>query len=157
VTLLVCVIDAERNVVELATAGHPAPLAGSGGEFATLAVEPQLVLAIETDVPYRTQRFNLTPGTSLLLYTDGVTDVQAPAGERLGIEGVQKSLYGSFTRAQTLLDSTLDAIESFRAGREPSDDLTLVAVQLGTVPAAEAEAPTTSAEPLDSRHRTAKV
>ena len=135
VTLLVMLIDTERNVVELATAGHPAPFVGSGDEFVPLPVEPQLVIAVDDDVPYKTQRFQMKPGTSLLLYTDGVTDVQAPDGSRLGAEGVQKALYGSFTKAQTLLDTVLDTVEVFRAGREMADDLTLVAVQLTGKPA----------------------
>jgi sigma-B regulation protein RsbU (phosphoserine phosphatase) len=137
VTLLVMVIDAETGVVELATAGHPPPFVGSGDAFAPLPVESQLVLAVDNDVAYRTQRFELKPGTSLVLFTDGVTDVQAPTGERLGNEGVEKSLFGSFATAQTLIDTVLDAIETFRAGREPADDLTLVAVQLPSPTAAD--------------------
>ena len=140
VTLLVMLIDAERNVIELATAGHPAPFVGSGDEFVPLPVEPQLVIAVDEDVPYKTQRFQMKPGTSLLLYTDGVTDVQAPDGSRLGAEGVQKALYGSFTKAQTLLDTVLDTVEVFRAGREMADDLTVVAVQLTGEPAPAARA-----------------
>jgi len=145
VTLLVMLIDTERNIVELATAGHPAPFVGSGDEFAPLPVDPQLVIAIDDNVAYKTQRFQLKPGTSLLLYTDGVTDVQAPDGSRLGDDGVRKALYGSFTKAQTLLDSVLDTVESFRAGREMADDLTLVAVQLTGKPTASA-----SIEPTDA-------
>jgi sigma-B regulation protein RsbU (phosphoserine phosphatase) len=141
VTLLVMLIDTERNVVELATAGHPAPFVGSGDEFVPLPVEPQLVIAVDEDVPYKTQRFQMKPGTSLLLYTDGMTDVQAPDGSRIGAEGIQKALYGSFTKAQTLLDTVLDTVEGFRAGREMADDLTLVAVQLTGKPA-----PTTRAD-----------
>jgi sigma-B regulation protein RsbU (phosphoserine phosphatase) len=135
VTLLVMVIDAETGVVELATAGHPPPFVGSGEAFAPLPIESQLVLAVDQDVPYVTQRFELKRGTSMLLFTDGVTDVQSPTGERLGTEGVEKSLFGTFTKAQTLLDTALDAVESFRAGREAADDLTLVAVQLPAPPA----------------------
>jgi serine phosphatase RsbU (regulator of sigma subunit) len=136
VTLLVMLIDTERNTVELATAGHPAPFVGSGDDFVSLPVDPQLVIAVDDDVPYKTQRFELKPGTSLLLYTDGCTDVQAPDGSRLGAEGIQKALYGGFTKAQTLLDTVLDTVEVFRSGREMADDLTLVAIQLTGKPAA---------------------
>ncbi|MEA2734257.1 MAG: phosphoserine phosphatase RsbU/P [Humisphaera sp.] len=145
VTLLVMVIDPETNVVELATAGHPPPFVGSGEAFAPLPVEAQLVLAVDQDVAYKTQRFELKSGTSLLLFTDGVTDVQSPSGDRLGAEGVQKTLYGSFTRAKTLLDTVLDTVDNFRAGREMADDLTLVAVQLTPKPAIEPEASTLAA------------
>lgn len=142
VTLLVMVIDPETNALELATAGHPPPFVGSGDDFVPLPVESQLVIAVDEDVPYKTQRFQLKEGTSLLLYTDGMTDVQAPDGSRLGEEGIRKALYGSFAKAQTLLDSVLDTVETFRAGREMADDLTLVAVQLAPKPTADSESGT---------------
>jgi sigma-B regulation protein RsbU (phosphoserine phosphatase) len=135
VTLLVMVIDPQRNTIELATAGHPAPLVGAGDAFEPLAVEPQLVLAVDHDVPYRTQRFELPPAASILLYTDGVTDVQAPDGQRLSDESLRKCIVGAFHRATDLVTTVLDAIDAFRAGREPADDLTLVAIQLQPKPA----------------------
>jgi sigma-B regulation protein RsbU (phosphoserine phosphatase) len=150
VTLLVMIIDPETNAVELATAGHPPPFVGSGDGFSPLPIEPQLVIAVDQEVAYRTQRFELEPGTSLLLYTDGVTDVQSPDGDRLGDEGVRKALYGTFTRARTLLDAVLDTVETFRSGREAADDLTLVAIQLAPV-AAPAAAPPASIAPSATR------
>jgi serine phosphatase RsbU (regulator of sigma subunit) len=136
VTLQIMVVDQNGQAVELATAGHPPPLIGAGEAFVPLEMEPQLVLAVDEDVPYRTQRFELPPGASILLYTDGVTDVQAPDGQRLGQPGLERSLYGRYTGARGIVDATLDAIDAFRAGREPADDLTLVAIQLAREPAA---------------------
>ncbi len=153
VTMIIVVLDDKKGTAEIATAGHPAPLVGSGGDFTALSLEPQLVLAIQ-DVDYVTQRFDLGPGTSMLLYTDGVTDVQDPSGERLQIEGLEKSLYGRFDSAKRLVDAATDAIEAFRLGREPADDLTLVAVQLEPVSSQRAPA---TADRLDTPLHAAKV
>jgi sigma-B regulation protein RsbU (phosphoserine phosphatase) len=145
VTLLIAILDLERDSVEVVTAGHPPPLVGNGAAFAPLATQPQLVLGIDEDVTYETQRFDLKPGSSLLLYTDGVTDVQSAAADRFTIEGVQNSLYGRFESAQTLLDTVLDAVNTFRDGAPLADDLTLVAIQLQPTPIATAKAPATAA------------
>jgi sigma-B regulation protein RsbU (phosphoserine phosphatase) len=130
VTVLVMVLDPAKNTLELATAGHPAPLLSAGESFTPLDVKPQLVLAVDHDVDYRTQWFDLPDGACLLLYTDGVTDVQAPSGDRLGEEALQKCVFGSFRKAGDVISAVLDAIDAWRGGREPADDLTLVAVQL---------------------------
>ena len=153
VTMIVLVIDTQKNTAEIATAGHPPPMVGDGHDFRMLSVDPQLVLAIDHDVPYRTQRVDLAPGSSILLYTDGVTDIQSPAGARLESEGLLKCVYGRFDNASTLLQATSDAIESFRAGRESSDDVTLVAVQLSATPTEPSESP----DELDSRASAATV
>src|SRR5439155_23598447 len=150
ITLLVIVLDPQRNTIELATAGHPAPLVGTGDALTPLSVAPQLVLAVDHDVVYRTQRFDLPAGASLLLYTDGVTDVQSPGGSRMAEDALQKSVYGRFRSAADIVTAVLDVIDAFRAGREPADDLTLVAIQLQAKtippePAAPAEAPTAAA------------
>src|SRR5206468_11718416 len=120
----------QKNTLDLATAGHPAPVIGAGESFTALNVEPQLVLAIEGNVDYRTQHFDLPDGASILLYTDGVTDVQNPSDERMGEDWLTRGVYGRFNRAQDLVDAVLDGIDTFRKGREPADDLTLVAIQL---------------------------
>jgi phosphoserine phosphatase RsbU/P len=130
VTMLLMVIDTDNKVVEVAAAGHPAPLVGEGGEFHPMALEPQLVLGIDRGVSYKTQRIHLTANAAILLYTDGVTDVQSKKGERYEAEGLQKSLYGKFSTAQSILDTVVQAIDMFRNGQELPDDLTLVAVQL---------------------------
>lgn len=140
VTMLVAVLDPRRNVIEIANAGHPPPLIGSGADFAPLPLEPQLVLAVDQDVEYRTQRFELPPGASLLFYTDGITDVQSPAGDRLYIEGLAKSLYGRFDTATALVAAAMDAVDAFRVGRDATDDLTLVALHLARDPVPTAPA-----------------
>jgi len=152
VTLLVAILDPPKNTLALATAGHPAPVIGAGEEFTALNIEPQLVLAIDGNVDYRTQHFDLPDGASILLYTDGVTDVQNPGDERMGEDWLTRGVYGMFNRAQDLVDAVLDGIDTYRNGREPADDLTLVAIQLQKDPvAAEAKPKEAALTPAPSR------
>jgi serine phosphatase RsbU (regulator of sigma subunit) len=130
VTMLILVIDVEQGFVDVATAGHHPPLVGEGAGFEPLKMQSQLVLGVDDDVQYPTERFAMSPGSSFLLYTDGVTDVVAPSGERFSDQRLRESLHGRFNDAQTIINATVEALNTFRRDRELADDLTLVAIQL---------------------------
>ena len=133
VTMLVLVIDVHSGTVDLATAGHPPPLVGQGEHFKLLPVDPELVLGVDPDQTYTTQRFTLARGSALVLYTDGVVDAQNEHGERFSVEGLAKSLYGRYEHAQAIIDAVVRAVDEFRGEQPIPDDLTLVAVQLQAV------------------------
>ncbi len=99
-----------------------------------MPVQPQLVLGVEESMVYPTERFPISPRASLLLYTDGVIDVQNPAGERFSEEQLLRSLAGRFENAEDLLNAAQGAVNAFRSGAELSDDLTFVAIQLQGTP-----------------------
>ena len=128
VTMLIMVIDIEDRAIDIASAGHPAPLVCQQGTVTRFDVDPQLVLGVESTTEYRTQRFNFESGASLLLYTDGVSDVIAPSGERFTDARIKSSIETKSKSPQEMLDTLLRSIESFRTGRDLSDDLTLVAI-----------------------------
>jgi serine phosphatase RsbU (regulator of sigma subunit) len=132
VTMLVCVIDMEAGTLEVATAGHYPPVLGTGGKFTSLPVEAQLVLGVEKDVRYPTERFELPPSASLVLYTDGVLDAQSPAGQRFDLERILESVQGHGESAQVLVDSIVGHITQFRGNRSLPDDLTLVCIATQT-------------------------
>ncbi|MGB7159547.1 MAG: SpoIIE family protein phosphatase [Tepidisphaeraceae bacterium] len=135
VTMLVMVIDLDQNEAIVAAAGHPGPLVGEGEAFEPMPVHAQLVLGVEESMTFPNERIPISPNSSMLLYTDGAIDVQAPDGSRFSIERLQRSLYGRFDNAQDLLDAATDAVNDFRHDRELSDDLTFVAIQLQTTTA----------------------
>lgn len=130
VTMSLLVLDLKAGIVEVATAGHPAPMVSGGGAYEELAIAPELVLGIEPDVTYPTERFPLPPRASILLYTDGVPDAQAPDGSRLETDGLRTSLTGRYASAQGLVDATVRVVDNFRGPKALNDDLTLVGIQL---------------------------
>jgi sigma-B regulation protein RsbU (phosphoserine phosphatase) len=129
VTMLVCVVDTDAGTLEVATAGHYPPIIGEGGVFRSLPVEPQLVLGVEKDTKYPTERFDLRSGASLVLYTDGVIDAQSPEGKRFDVNRIIESIRGHADTAQSLLDTIVGRIDHFRGPRNLPDDLTLVCIQ----------------------------
>lgn len=148
VTMQVIVIDTRTGEMEIATAGHPAPLITEDNrEFQSLEIEPQLVAGIDPLTDYPTERFQLQPGTSILLYTDGAVETADPSGNLLKTEGLRLALTGPVENAEALLHKAVSAVNTFRRGEELHDDLTFVAIHL--LPSAWATPPHT--------HRTAPV
>lgn len=131
VTMLILVLDLEQGRVDIATAGHPPPLLGDGERFEPMPVEPQLVLGVDGEARYASERFALPPRASLVLYTDGVPDARSAAGgAHFDVDGIRRCLYGRFSSAQLIVDLVVEAIDEFRGPRDLPDDVTLVAVQL---------------------------
>lgn len=139
VTMQVLVIDPATGAIEIAGAGHPAPLIGSEGRLKPLTLEPQLVLGVDRTAGYHTERFTLHPGEILLLYTDGVVEAENSTGKRLRLDGLLSQLGKSDDTAQSLIDSVLAAVNRFRGSKELKDDLTLVSLKL--MPAASFHPP----------------
>jgi serine phosphatase RsbU (regulator of sigma subunit) len=139
VTMELLLLDPAAGQVHVATAGHPPPLLSNGDGMHPLPLEPQLVMGVDTDVAYETVTIDLSPGATLLLYTDGAPDVLSSDGRRLGDEGMRRVLPELLTRrgdARSVVEAVLGAVNNFRAGRELEDDLTLVAIRLQPAPAA---------------------
>lgn len=134
VTMQILVIDSRTGEVQIATAGHPAPLFSDGEKFHTLKMEPQLVAGVDPKMAYPTERFRLKPNASLLLYTDGVVETEDPAGNRLRTDGLRKGLFGHVDSAEALLQRAVSAVNSFRRGLELADDLTMVAIHMHPQP-----------------------
>jgi serine phosphatase RsbU (regulator of sigma subunit) len=138
VTMLIMALDFERKQMDIASAGHPPPLLVQAGAVAPLKIEPQLVLGVEKNVSYPTERLPLPEVYSLLLlYTDGVLDARRRSDkgdERFGSARLREALGGHAINAQEMVDAVSAAVTKFRDGIPLDDDLTLVGIQLRRVP-----------------------
>lgn len=130
VTMAAMIIDIEAGQLEIVSAGHPAPLVSQDDGFVELAIDPQLVLGVDEDVEYRTEKFALDRSATMLLYTDGVPDTQNEVGDRFSIEALAARLRGPYSSAETFAADVQRAIDDFRGTRSLGDDLTYVALQL---------------------------
>ena len=73
----------------------------------------------------------LHPGRTLLLYTDGVTDVLDAQSNPFGLERLRQALLAQRSApAQALCDTLLEITAAYRAATPQYDDITLVAVQV---------------------------
>jgi sigma-B regulation protein RsbU (phosphoserine phosphatase) len=78
--------------------------------------------------PFESCQVTLQPGDSLLIYTDGVTDMLDVKGRSFNeIKGLQTAVQGAGTASpQALVDRIARAVTTHATGRDPFDDVTLV-------------------------------
>jgi serine phosphatase RsbU (regulator of sigma subunit) len=136
VTMLVLVLDTQNNRVQVASAGHPAPLIEADGKLHALEIEPQLVLGVNPDEDYHAKSFPLDAGSSVLLYTDGVVEAEGTAAGGGGQYGVDRLIKIFQARPEIApaerIRAILEDVKKFGGSGDLHDDVTLVAVR--TVP-----------------------
>ena len=129
VTLVYVLIDPATREVACACAGHPpARLVRPGGEVSELAARG-LALGIQPGQAYETVRVQLDPGSTVVLYTDGVIEARSD-GELYGEERLDEFLRrrGDLA-AQALAEALLADCRAFSGG-DLGDDCAIVALRL---------------------------
>lgn len=130
---LVCGRANALGEVEIVNAGHCAPMVvrGSGVVETVPSTGMPLGLAISAKPGrrYPAERLRLNPGDTLVVYTDGLTEAANAREEEYGSERLSRVLSALARQApQALIARSLADVNSFLAGAERSDDLTLMAL-----------------------------
>ncbi len=122
------VVDGVSGIVTGASAGHPAPrIVLSDGSTRTLEVHG-LVLGIEGGQEYAESQAELPPGSSLVLYTDGVVEARRN-GELYGDDRLDALLAERHELpARALAAAVAEDAREF-AGGDLSDDLAVVVIR----------------------------
>jgi sigma-B regulation protein RsbU (phosphoserine phosphatase) len=129
ITMIYVLFDPESGAVASASAGHPAArLVSSDGRVGELGGRG-LALGIDSDQEYEAARDELAPGTTVVLYTDGVIEARRD-GELYGEERLDDLLSRHpGLDPQELSEAVLADCRSF-AGGELSDDCAVVCLRL---------------------------
>jgi serine phosphatase RsbU (regulator of sigma subunit)/uncharacterized protein YigA (DUF484 family) len=129
ITMIYVLFDPESRAVASASAGHPAArVVSADGQVGELGGRG-LALGIDSDQEYEAARDELAPGTTVVLYTDGVIEARRD-GELYGEERLDDLLRRhAGLDPQELSDAVLADCRSF-AGGELSDDCAVVCLRL---------------------------
>ena len=132
VTAFYGVYDPPSRRLTYASAGHNPPRVRRGGTADVRAIDhaASLPLGIQPGVVYEDTTEDLSCGDVLLLYTDGITEARAPAGDLFGTERLDRVLVGCEGGAAELLANVLDEIELFTEGQPANDDRTILAAKV---------------------------
>ncbi len=133
-TAFYLVADWATGVLQYANAGHPKPfhLRRSAGQVVPLANafgHSQPPLGFLGDTVYFSSEALLSPGDGLLLFTDGLVDVENPQGQLFTQEMLVSAIQAALSlHPSALLDELLEKTRRFGADQPYQDDVCLVAV-----------------------------
>jgi serine phosphatase RsbU (regulator of sigma subunit) len=132
VTVFYAVLDPETGTIAYANGGHnPGYLFQSGEACAltrtgmALGIGPGLV----PDTSWQTHLLTLSPGDTLLLYTDGAIDARTQEGEPFGLQRLLDTTQAHLGLSPVeIQDAILKEIHDFVGTAPRFDDLTLAVV-----------------------------
>ncbi len=118
VTLVYLVLDTERAIASVASAGHPQPLYVSRQLGAIeLRTEKGLPLGL-MDSEYSEVELRLQPEDRVLMYSDGILEATNGKGEEFGISRLEQVLQKPSVSAQSILAD----VQQFAHGAALADD-----------------------------------
>ena len=131
VTVWAAVIEISTGRGVAANAGHEHPaLRRAGGKYELVTYRHSLALAAMDGMPFREHRFEMNPGDSLFVYTDGVAEATNARNELFGTERMLDALNTNPGAApKEVLAHVMDGINGFVAGSEQFDDITMLCFQ----------------------------
>ncbi len=133
ITVFVGVLDLPTGRMRYCNAGHDAPYI----QAARLQCDPNIPIGIIPGRKYSEQETIVSPGTTIFLYTDGLTEAENERHELFGKDRMVSILHSSVKSnndndgdtPQQLIASMTDAVHQFVGDTEQSDDLTMLAIK----------------------------
>ena len=137
VTFFVGVLDLPTGRLHYCNAGHDTPLI-IHNDIEPLSVKSNLPLGVMDDWQYEGEQTTLQPGTTLLLYTDGVTEAKNVDHRQYGMERLKRVLAADAVASpQAMLKAVIAGVRRFAGAAEQSDDITMLAVRYNGRPREE--------------------
>ncbi|MCC6651566.1 MAG: fused response regulator/phosphatase [Candidatus Eisenbacteria bacterium] len=128
-TMIYGVVDAERNVVRLAQAGHPTPLLQRGTELVRTG-DSGFPVGMLPGLDYEEAEFAFAPGDRLFLYSDGVTECAGAAREQFKLERLEECVRaGRDGSLQAVVEDIEARLRRWRGEGGFEDDVTLLALE----------------------------
>jgi serine phosphatase RsbU (regulator of sigma subunit) len=131
-TALYGILDVETGAFEYARAGHNLPLLMTpDGEVSEVPHGPGQPLGLIEAPQVDLGKVDLSPGSLLLLYTDGVTETADPSGDLFGVERTRELLreFGPGASSEDVCQGLHAALRAFRGSAAQGDDVTSLAIK----------------------------
>ncbi|MGE4262972.1 MAG: PAS domain S-box protein [Desulfovibrio sp.] len=122
------------GVLTYCNAGHPPPLLLRAGGGLERLEEGGTLVGLGLGDSYVSGRLAIGEGDTLLVYTDGVTELENPQGAQFGME-VLETLFQTSGNAspEQVLQTLTGALQAHADGRPPDDDISLVCVRFSRI------------------------
>ena len=125
ITCLYTLVDPMHGHLRFANAGHNLPVLQDANGMREIMVRG-MPLGIFPGMEYEEIEVDLEPRSTLLLYSDGLSEAHDPAGEIYGIPRI-KEVLGRAKGEQSLIEDLLDGLKGFTGlAWEQEDDITIL-------------------------------
>lgn len=124
VTMVYAILDPKSGSIAFASAGHLHPLFVDGRGAHFLETDAGLPLGIR-EGSFSERTVEMTAGSRLVFYSDGVTEAMNSSFEQYGATRLQDHVANPSASVQSLLND----VRTFTGGYSASDDVTVVMVQ----------------------------
>jgi phosphoserine phosphatase RsbU/P len=130
VTALYGILDVGNCEFAYARAGHEPPLLlKHDGTVERIPHGVGMSLGLWEIIALDEQVVKFDPGSTLVLFTDGMTDCRDPNGVAFGLERIKSALAGmTDLPAQEICDRLFNTLMSYQNGAAQDDDVTLLAI-----------------------------
>ena len=132
VTLFVGVLDLPTGRLRYCNAGHDAPLLVGAG-VGELPCDSNIPVGFMPTWKYSLQETQVFTGTTIFLFTDGLTEAMDAQYEQFRMERVNDVANSALAQQQQeprqLISQMTEAVHQFVGDAEQSDDLTMMAIQ----------------------------
>ena len=130
-TLFLGVLDLTTGRLQYCNAAHNPPFILSD-KLMMLDCDPNHPIGPLEDVEFTLQETTLTPGSTIFLYTDGLTEANNTKNEEFGVERTKEVLEDCLKQQlnpKEMIDTVTEAVHQFTMKAEQSDDLTMLAIR----------------------------
>ena len=126
VTLLYAVYDPFSRELTYANGGHNSPLVvHPDGTSALFPLTDGIALGIAPDLSYKQNTVTLSPGDSVIFYTDGVTEAMNSEEEEFGLDPLSEFFRTNPPEnPEETTAAVFDAVNAFAGEMAQSDDIT---------------------------------
>lgn len=129
VTFFMGILDLKSGRLQYCNGGHNPPIIMTpDGKASLMDVNPNISLGLFEGFVYEEGEAVLPAGSSLFLYTDGVTEAENSSKELYSEERLIRFLESmpSNDNPETVINSVLEDVKSHCGGAEQSDDITML-------------------------------
>ena len=131
VTVWLAVLEISTGKGVAANAGHEHPaLRRANGSYELVTYRHSVAVAALEDAPFKQHDFQLHPGDSVFVYTDGVAEATNREEELFGTDRMLEALNRDPDAApKQTLQNVMDGISAFVDGAEQFDDITMLCLK----------------------------
>lgn len=130
------IVDLQAGELRYSNAGHPNPLlmprgVKAGAPVSLNGIKPGPALGLFDDAQYVSGHHALSPHDVLLLFTDGLFEVEGPRGEFYDYQQLSRAVgQRSNLPTEELCRGLINEVQQFSASKEFDDDVCLVAMEV---------------------------